>query len=186
MRPLTADLFATVDGYAAGEGAAAFFGCAGPDLDRWIHDELAKPQVLIMGRVTYQALAGISAAATDPNSARMRELPKVVFSATLAEPLSWANTRLMNTPATQAVAALRQAPGDPLRVIGSLSLVASLLQRGLVDRLRIVVFPKILGQTGREPILRDLPDIDVDLAATSVLDGRLVVLEYAPKPPQGS
>jgi hypothetical protein len=76
MRPLTADLFATVDGYASGEGTSAFFGYPGPDLDQWVQDELAKPQVVLIGRVTYQAMAGISAAGTDPISTKMTELPR--------------------------------------------------------------------------------------------------------------
>jgi riboflavin biosynthesis pyrimidine reductase len=53
-------------------------------------------------------------------------------------------------------------------------------EAGLMDRLRLVVFPQILGETGREPIFAGLPDIDLELAGTNVLDGRLVTLEYRP------
>ena len=68
----------------------------------------------------------------------------------------------------------------PLRVIGSLSLVRSLLRTGLVDRLRLMVVPQVLGSTGQQPVFEDLPDINLELVATRVLDGRLVLLEYAP------
>ena len=61
----------------------------------------------------------------------------------------WANTTLVSDDVAVAVPAMRAKPGDPLRVIGSLSLVRSLLRLGLVDRLRIMVFPQILGETGR-------------------------------------
>ena len=57
---LTADLFVTVDGYAAGEGVGAFFDYPGPDLDRWVRDALDQPHLVVMGRVTYEALAAIS------------------------------------------------------------------------------------------------------------------------------
>ncbi len=50
----------------------------------------------------------------------------------------------------------------------------------MVDRLRLVVFPQILGATGREPIFAGLPDVDLELVETDVLDGRLVTLEYRP------
>jgi hypothetical protein len=48
----------------------------------------------------------------------------------------------------------------------------------MVDRL--MVFPQILGETGREPIFAGLPDIDLKLVGTNVLDGRLVTSEYRP------
>ena len=51
-------------------------------------------------------------------------------------------------------------------------------EAGLMDRLRLVVFPQILGETGREPIFAGLPDIGLELVGTDVLDGRLVALEY--------
>lgn len=60
MRTLTADLFVTLDGFAQGEGWPAYFGYFGPDLERWIQAEGAKPHVLLMGRVTYEMMASIS------------------------------------------------------------------------------------------------------------------------------
>ncbi len=80
----------------------------------------------------------------------------------------------------EEVRSLKAQSGDPLRTIGSLSVVKSLLEAGLVDRLRLVVFPQILGETGREPIFAGLPDVDLELIETNVLDGRLVTLEYRP------
>jgi dihydrofolate reductase len=76
---------------------------------------------------------------------------------------------------------MKREDGAPMRVIGSLSLVRSLLRLGLVDRLRIMVFPQILGATGQEPILKGLPDIDLRLNATQVLGARLVLLDYSPE-----
>jgi dihydrofolate reductase len=181
MRELIVDYFVTVDGYGGGEGAAAYFGLLGPELQRWIDEESAKPQVVVMGRVTYQALAEISAAGAESDT--LTGLPKIVISRTLTEPLPWANSRLVSAPAGEAMRQLKKEAGDPLRVIGSPTLVRSLLAAGLVDRLRLVVFPKILGRTGFAALLTDLPDaVDVELIATTVLDSRLVVLEYRPMP----
>jgi dihydrofolate reductase len=180
MRLLTADLFVTLDGFAAAEGAGPFFGYAGPELDRWIRDRLDEPQLIVMGRVTYEALSAISGTATDHGSARMNELPKAVFSNSLHEPLAWANTRLVPGDAGDGIRALKQQPGDPLRSIGSLSLVQSMIGLGLVDRLRIMVFPLILGRSGREPAYAGYPDTALDLIGSTVLDSRLTLLEYRP------
>ena len=180
MRQLTVDLFATVDGFARGRNSPAYFGYGGPDLDAWIGEQVAAPHVVLMGSNTYRALAEIAASGADP---RMDELPKVVFSASLRPPLAWANTTLASDDVAVAVPAMKAEPGDPLRVIGSLSLVRSLLRLGLVDRLRIMVFPQILGETGEEPFLAGLPDINLRLGASQVLDKRLVLLEYLPEAP---
>ena len=51
---------------------------------------------MVMGRITYEAFAQFAASATDSVSIRMREIPKVVFSSTLKEPLIWKNTRQNN------------------------------------------------------------------------------------------
>ena len=180
MRQLTVDLFVTVDGFAKGRNSPAFFGYGGPCLDAWIGEQFATPHVVLMGSNTYRALSEIAATGADP---RMDKLPKVVFSASLRPPLAWANTTLVSDDVAVAVPAMKAEPGDPLRVIGSLSLVRSLLRLGLVDRLRIMVFPQILGETGEEPFLADLPDISLRLGGTQVLDNRLVLLEYLPEAP---
>jgi dihydrofolate reductase len=171
---LTADLFVTLDGWAAGTQSPAYFGFDGPELERWILAELGKPQLLVMGRRTYEMLAAISQQATDEASVRMNELPKVVLSRTLADPLDW------NARVGTDVRALKDGHGDPLRTIGSVSLVKDLLAAKLVDRLRLVVFPLILGATGAESVFAGLPDVDLELIRTETLDGRLLVLEYRP------
>jgi dihydrofolate reductase len=113
----------------------------------------------------------------------MTELPKVVFSRSLQAPLTWANTTLVAEDVATAVPAMKREHGDLLRVIGSLSLVGSLLRLGLVDRLRLMLFPQILAASGQEAAFAGLPDLNLSLFTTSVLDGRLVLLDYEPQPP---
>lgn len=67
-----------------------------------------------------------------------------------------------------------------LRTIGSLSLVGQLLNAGQVDRLRLMVFPLILGTTGQEPFFARLDDIALELVSETVLDGRVVLCDYRP------
>ena len=159
---------------------AAYFGYFGQNLGDWVHQQLAQPQVIVMGRVTYTVLAGFSASATDALSVTMSSVPKLVFSSTLKEPLAWKNTRLVNGALADEMRALKQQPGDPLRSMGSITLVKSLMQLGLVDRLRLMVFPLVLGDVGREPIFAGYPQESLELIDTKVLDSRLILLEYRP------
>ena len=183
MRDLIAELFISLDGYAYGEGAPAYFGYLGPDLERRIDENVAAPQVMLMGRKTYGMMSAIVRDQPVEEADRMNELPKVVFSRTLGEPLAWNNSRLAKGDLVDEVRSLKAEGGDPLRTIGSLSVIKALLEAGLVDRLRPIVFSQILGETGREPIFPGLPDVDLELVETSVLDGRLVTLEYRPLVP---
>jgi dihydrofolate reductase len=175
---LTADLFVSADGYALGENAGPYFGYGGPDLDRWVEGQLGQPHLDIMGRVTYEALAAVSAASDDPVSTRMTAQPKAVVSNTLREPLTWPNTRLIRGDAGAAITALKQESDVPLRTVGSLTLVRSLFGLSLVDRLRLAVFPLVLGPDGREPWHAGYPRAGLDLMASAVLDGRIALLEY--------
>jgi dihydrofolate reductase len=179
-RELIADLFVSLDGFAAGEGQPAYFGYAGPELEEAIQAELSVPQVMVMGRVTYAALARIAAASQDDVNDHMGRLPKVVVSNTLSEPLGWRNTRLLRGDGIEAIRRLKQEPGDSLRTIGSVSLVASLVTHRLVDRLRLTVFPLVLGASGREWLYSGWPDSRFELRESRVLDSRLLRLEYAP------
>ena len=111
--------------------------------------------------------------------AELTRAPKVVFSSTLEAPLSWANTRLVSGDAVEAVAAMKR-DGTSMSTLGSLTLCRSLLEAGLVDRFRVVVFPVITGSTGRERIYDGYPDVALDMVASRTFDGRIQLLEYVP------
>jgi len=181
MRELIADLFISLDGFASGTNEAAYFGYFGNDLGNWVREHLDQGQIILMGRVTYEALARFAASATDEVSLRMSTLPKLVCSNTLHEPLAWKNTNLIRGDVRDSITALKQQDGDPLRCIGSIRLVKSLAKLGLIDRLRLMVFPLILGETGKDPIYRDYPRVPLELVSTKVLDSRLILLEYHPQ-----
>lgn len=113
----------------------------------------------------------------------MNSLPKLVFSATLAEPLAWNNAQLAKHEPVEEIRALKGQPGDPLRSIGSITLLRHLMAAGLVDRLRLIVFPHVLGRAGQEPVFAGCPETSLNLTSTTVLDSRLVVCEYRPDTP---
>jgi dihydrofolate reductase len=108
-------------------------------------------------------------------------MPKVVFSSTLTEPLSWANTRLVSGDAVEAVREMKESGTELLATLGSVSLSRSLLAAGLVDRFRVVIFPVITGATGQDRIYDGYPDVALDMISSRTFDGRLQLVEYAPR-----
>ncbi|MFA1544883.1 dihydrofolate reductase family protein [Actinomadura chokoriensis] len=180
MRELRVDVFSTVDGFGGGgPRPAAYWGHDGPGLFEWIDAQLAEEHVTLMGATTYRQMAEVVASGDDPSFPRMAELPKIVFSKTLKPPLTWANTTIIDEPIETAVPALKaMADGLPMRTIGSASLVRSLFQHGLVDRVRVMVFPMIHGAEGEGPVFAGFPVTDLTLTSTTVLDDRLVLLDY--------
>lgn len=115
---------------------------------------------------------------------------KVVFSSSLKEPLTWANSTLVRDDAVEAVRAMKSSGSGLLSTIGSLSLCRSLLRAGLVDRFRVVLFPVITGATGQERIYDGYPDIALDMTEHRTFDGRIQLVEYKPRvldhPPLGA
>jgi dihydrofolate reductase len=179
MQSLMVDFIISLDGYGAAEGWPGFWGMEGPEYLGWLGEQ--EEHTALMGAATYRLMHGFAEQAPDdPGMGGLTEQPKVVFSATLEAPLSWANTELVRGDAVDAVRAMKQAAGRPLRTLGSLALSRSLLRAGLVDRFRVVVFPVITGATGRDRIFDGYPDVALELVDHRTFDGRLQLLEYVP------
>jgi len=134
---------------------------------------------ILMGATTYRVMSGF-AAAGEPGTGALTGLSKVVFSTTLREPLSWANTQLVAQDPVEAVREMKDQAAKSMRTIGSLTLCRSLLKAGLVDRFRVVVFPVITGNSGRERIYDGYPDVALEMISSRTFDGRLQLLEYVP------
>ena len=176
---LTVDIFLSVDGWAGSSGLPGYFGYLGPELEEWIATELDLPQVVIMGRRTYEALAELPEEARDASWQRMTELDKVVFSRTLQQ-AAWANTRIRGEQLVDEVRAMKADSDVPLRTMGSLSLARQLTEAGLVERLRLMTFPLIAGVSGREPFFVDMSSADLELVDHRAIDGRVLLVEYRP------
>ena len=179
MNTLTVDIFVSVDGWARGVASPGYFGYLGPELEQWISAELDRPQTVILGRRTYEALANVPEPARDEGWRRMAELDKVVFSRTLTEAV-WPNTRICEADMASEIGSMKATGDAPLRTMGSLSLARQLLEAGLLDRLRLMTFPLIVGDGGREPFFEAMPAADLKLVGHQVLDGRILLSEYHP------
>jgi dihydrofolate reductase len=122
---------------------------------------------------------GLPAEVLDEGWKTMTTMPGWLFSRTL-EATDWPGLKIVRDDLVGFVRQLKQTDGTELRTLGSLSLVRQLLTAGLVDRLKLVICPLVLPQTGVEPTFEGLPDIGFDLLSSRVLDGRVLLLEYRP------
>ena len=175
---LTVDLFLSVDGWAGSDGLPGYFGYLGPELTAWISTEAVAPRVTLLGRRTYELLSGLPDEARDDSTDQLAKSEKVVFSRTLSG-VAWPATRL-SADLLDEVHTLKADSNISLRTVGSLSIVQQLLAAQLVDRLRLMNFPLIAGPAGREAAFADAASADLDLVDQRVLDGRVLLVEYAP------
>ncbi len=180
MPELLVDFITSLDGYAAAEGWPGWWGLEGPEYLAWLGEQPEKDYAILMGANTYRLMSGF-AAAGEPGTDALAGMSKVVFSTTLREPLSWPNSRLVARDPVEAVREMKAGASNSMRTIGSLTLCRALLNAGLVDRFRVGVFPVITGRTGRERIYDGYPDVALDMVGSRTLDGRIQILDYAPR-----
>ena len=178
MAELLVDFITSLDGYASAEGWPGWWGLEGPEYLAWLGESPEADYTVLMGAKTYRLMSQF-AASGEPGLELLAETRKVVFSSTLKDPLSWANTRLVDHDPVGAVQSMKQ-DGARLRTLGSLTLCRTLLAAGLVDRFRVVVFPVITGDTGRDRIFDGYPDVALEMVDSRTFDGRLQLLEYVP------
>jgi dihydrofolate reductase len=179
MPELLVDFITSLDGYGAAEGWPGWWGLEGPEYLAWLGDQPEGDYTVLMGANTYRLMSGF-AAAGEPGTDMLANLSKVVFSSTLTEPLSWANSTLVTKDPVEAVQDMKNTGAESMRTIGSLTLSRTLLQAGLVDRFRVVVFPVITGSSGRDRVYDGYPDVSLDMVSSRTFDARLQLLEYVP------
>ncbi len=179
MPELLVDFITSLDGYAAAEGWPGWWGLEGPEYLAWLGEQPEAGFTVLMGATTYRVMSRF-AAENEPGTGALAGMSKVVFSSTLSEPLSWANTQLVARDPVEAVREMKAKGSKSMRTIGSLTLCRSLLNAGLVDRFRVVVFPVITGSSGRERIYDGYPDVALEMISSRTFDGRIQLLEYVP------
>jgi dihydrofolate reductase len=158
MGKLVVSEFVTLDGVIEDPGGAEGFdrgGWAlsfdrGADGDAFKFEELMSAEAMLLGRVTYEGFAAAWPDRTDEAgfADKMNSMPKYVVSSTLRDP-AWSNSTVIAGDVARSVSTLkRQLEGD-LLVAGSARLVEALVEHELVDELRLMVFPVLLGSGKR-------------------------------------
>jgi dihydrofolate reductase len=149
MREIHVSEFVTLDGVMEAPGGEPTHPHTGwveafgtPELFAFKAREVDESDALLLGRTTYESFAGAWPGYEGPMAERMNAMPK--FVATSRPGLTW-NATALDGDVTGACAALRRGTGGPLLVNGSATLVRTLLAAGLVDELRLQVFPVAIG-----------------------------------------
>ena len=163
MRKVTAFLFISIDG-VVGSPDKFVRKDVFHDLLGLIRESIADQDTVILGRVQYQEWSkDWPDSKMEPFAPFINAVPKLVASRTLRE-VGWSHCKLIEGDLADAVAKLKAAPGKTIGVHGSIGLVQSMLELGLLDELRFIVFPAFAGR-GRRLFERDGETIQVDLVS---------------------
>jgi dihydrofolate reductase len=113
---------------------------------------MAASDAMLLGRMTYQEFASYwpyQNSADQPFTDYLNNTPKFVVSTTLAEPLQWQNSTLIQENVAEEIAKLKRQPGKDIGIVGSGTLVRSLLRDDLLDELSLMVHPIVVGNGKR-------------------------------------
>jgi dihydrofolate reductase len=187
VRKLVVTEFITVDGVVEDPGGSegferggwAFDFDRGDEGNKFKLDELLEAEAQLFGRRTYDGFAAAWPSRTGEFADRINKSPKYVVSSTLEEP-PWENSTVISGDVAGEVSKLKAEPGGNILVAGSVQLVRTLLDNDLVDELRLMVFPVVLGKGKR------LFDDGLGKSALKLVEARavgpegVVVLVYRP------
>ncbi len=182
MRKIFSFMGVSADGYHADAGG----GLAWQTFDRQFTDysieQLDEVDTLIFGRVTYESMAAYWPTQAGKNfdagiAARMNEISKIVVSRTL-DRAGWANTRVVRDDVATHLTELKRQAGRDIAIFGSSALTADLLALGLVDEVRLMVNPVILGHGAS--LFAGASATPLDLTETRRFDSGCLLLTYRP------
>lgn len=185
MRKLYSFMMVTLDGFYEGPNQEFHFWNLDQEFNRFAAGQLYDTDILLFGRVTYEGMASYwptqDARDDDPVMAElMNTLPKIVVSRTL-ESADWNNTTLVGANVADELSKLKQQPGRDLAILGSPNLTVSLLGMGLVDELRVMVNPVIIGD-GKSLFRSIEHELTLRLLQTRIFNSGNVLLTYQPQP----
>ncbi len=148
--------FITLDGVMEDPGGAekfelggwAFKFQRGPEGDKFKVDELRNCDAFLLGRITYEGFAAAWPSRTGDFADMMNNMPKYVVSSTLIEP-AWMNSTVIKSNMIDEVIRMKEKAGKDILVAGSAQLVNALIEKDLVDELRLMVYPVVLGKGKR-------------------------------------
>ncbi|MGH2674511.1 MAG: dihydrofolate reductase family protein [Actinomycetota bacterium] len=197
MRKLFVSEFLTVDGVMQAPGASDEDMEGGFQHGGWqlaYFDEIFATSMtetmentggFVLGRKTYEVFAAYWPTATEEVGEFahvMNDMPKYVASTTLQAPLAWQNSTLLEGNLEEAVGALKEADGKDLQVIGSGNLATSLMRLGLVDELRLMIHPLVLGD-GKRLFSQGIPRMPLRLLDSTTSTTGVLIVTYGMESP---
>jgi dihydrofolate reductase len=175
MGKLVVTEFVSVDGVFEDPGGAegyehggwTFEYNRGDDGDKFKLDELMEAEVQLLGRVTYEGFAAAWPSREGGFADKLNSDPKYVVSTTLKDP-EWQNTTVISGNVADEISKLKERTHGAILVAGSGTLVGMLLGADLVDELRLMVFPTVLGR-GKRLFPEGIDRLKLTLAETKTV-----------------
>jgi dihydrofolate reductase len=183
MSQVVLQMSVSLDGYVAGPGGDLDWGLQEehPDVHAWKIASLRGVGTHIMGRATYEQMAGYWPSATGDYAHFMNSLPKVVFSRTLPA-AGWAGSRVAGGELAEEIAALKSESGGEIMAHGGAAFVQALSRHGMIDEYRLVIEPVALGNG--LPLFKDLAGpLRLDLTEARSFPGGTAIHVYRPVRP---
>ncbi len=181
MRKVIARELVSLDGVVEGPQGWAF-SYSNDEMEEANASGMAASDAMLLGRATYEEFASYwpyQDSAEQPYTDYLNNTPKYVVSTTLEEPLGWQNSTLIKGNVVEGISALKRQAGKDITVIGSCTLVHSLLQNDLLDELVLTVHPVVLG-SGKRLFEGGGDWKDLKLVDSKTFDTGVVVLSYRP------
>jgi dihydrofolate reductase len=177
MRKIMAGLFISLDGVVEAP-ETWHFPYFDDQMGAAVGEMMGATDTMLLGRQTYQEFAAYwpAADADDPTAAAMNGTPKLVASRTL-DRVDWENSTLLEGDAADALRAIKAEPGGDIGITGSPTLVRSLLDAGVLDELRLLVHPIVVGH-GKRLFPDGTTTVPLELTASTVFDSGVLFLTY--------
>jgi dihydrofolate reductase len=150
----------------------------GAEGDKFKLDETLAADGLLLGRTTYEGFAAAWPSMQGEFAEKFNGMPKYVVSSTLQEP-QWNNTTVLRGELVEEITKLRESAAGELLVNGSAQLVQGLLAHGLVDELRLMLFPVVLG-SGKRLFGDSQEKTPMRLTSSTIVGDGVAILVYEP------
>ncbi len=182
MKKVIFQMSVSLDGYFEGPNHELDWHIVDDDFNAYAVETLRASDMLIMGRRTYELMAGYwpTQSDDDPVAKEMNGRPKLVFSKTLKS-VDWHNAHLASGSIADEVARLKSIPGDGLLWVGGSELASAFLDQGLMDEVRFILTPVLLG-TGNAVFREINKRHELKPLWTKKFESGNVLAAYAPTP----
>lgn len=179
MRKIVAGLFISLDGVVEAP-ETWHFPYYNDEMGAAVADQAEGADIMLLGRQTYEEFAAFwpTQSSDEPFADSMNKSPKLVASTTL-DSVDWENSTLIEGDVPEALERIKSQPGKNISIVGSPTLVRSLLRAGLIDELRLLVHPIVVGHGKRLFEVEEAP-IPLRLIEARTFTTGVQAMTYAP------
>lgn len=181
MRKVVAAEFLSLDGVmeSPNEWHFPYFN---EEMGQAVNESIAASDAMLLGRVNYEEWAAFwpeQDTNENPMATHMNGVQKYVVSTTLEEPLGWQNSTLINENVVEKISELKQGEGGDIAISGSGTLVRSLLGQGLIDELKLMIHPIVVG-SGKRLFDENEERTPLELVGSKTFETGVLYLTYQP------